>query len=200
MGFDSPRLHQRQVAATNIAIHVGGLRYFCCPKGNIHSDSFCRAAADGISFAAIFFQNLFSLILSQILSESNPLRFGLCSDLFFAFCRRISHSPISLRLLLLFRKKSRSARLFGCKRAQDGLTLLLLRVIKVRFHVMGMQKCLFPVPFPAADCRNKKIAIHVGGLRSFCCPKEISISAVSAAPNCLRVCCSALRYTPCAYK
>lgn len=130
--------------------------------------------------------------------ESPSLRHVGAKLVLLRFSLQEKHPPASL--LLLFRKKSRSARLFGYKRAQDGLTLLLLRVIKVRFHVMGMQKCLFPVPFPAAGCRNKKIAIHVGGLRSFCCPKEISISAVSAAPNCLRVCCSALRYTPCAYK
>ena len=125
-----------------------------------------------------------------------PRRNGLRSIPIFLLQKNQSYASS----FLLFRKKARSARLFVYKRAQDGLTLLLLRVIKDRFHVMGMQKCLFPVPFPAADCRNKKIAIHVGGLRSFCCPKEISISAVSAAPNCLRVCCSALRYTPCAYK
>ena len=40
--FKSHRRYQRQVAAPNIAIHVGGLRYFCCPKGSIHSGNFCQ--------------------------------------------------------------------------------------------------------------------------------------------------------------
>ena len=51
--------------------------------------------------------------LSAMLEQS-----PLCSGLFFVCDRKTSHPPTPL--LLLFRKKPRSARLYGCKRPHDG--------------------------------------------------------------------------------
>ena len=55
---------------------------------------------------------------SNPFSSATPEQSSLCSGLFFAFGRKISHPPAPL--LLLFRKKPRSTRLFGCKRPHDG--------------------------------------------------------------------------------
>ena len=208
---------------TNIRIHVGGLRYFCCPKGNIHSDSFCRAAADGISFAALFFQNHFSLILSQHGFSPTPQPvFDSVFDynagylLFNASHVGIKQTLLRLVFCLLQKNKPFAHFLAPSPSLSQKVTLgspVRLQTSSRRFDVAAFTSDQGSIPCDGhakmssflclslcAGCRNKKIAIHVGGLRSFCCPKEISISAVSAAPNCLRVCCSALRYTPCAYK
>ena len=68
-------IHQRPVAATNIAIHVGGLRYFCCPKENIHSDSFCHVAADGNRLQRIFLQKS-RLTFSRTFLQIEPASLG----------------------------------------------------------------------------------------------------------------------------
>ena len=64
------------------------------------------------------------LLVQRHLAQPNAARCGtseqspLCSGFFFCLRQKRSHPPAPL--LLLFRKRARSARLLGCKRPRDG--------------------------------------------------------------------------------
>ena len=64
----------------------------------------CYVAVDGIAFVATFYKSYFSLILSQLLPESNPLTLG--SQLVFhyspgyLFCQRFPQADLQKASLL----------------------------------------------------------------------------------------------------